>query len=370
MKPYEIQEKLRNFELAFPDKSSIELRAAKEYLQGVVGRNIDDDYIRSFIEMLGYKQIEIKTEPEEDELDLDEIINLEWSPKETPKTSRGSHMSNTVLLSEYHDSEEMKAFEQLVVDNMKLVQKVASRYVNYVNHQLSFDDLVSEGTIGLIKAIRKFDVKKDVQFSTYAVWWIRQKIIRAITDTGTTVRIPVHMFDTVVRIKRKEMKYLLEDQKPNVDEICRELNISVGTYEKAKLVEHRFLAISSIDQHVSNEEQDTEIADFLSIESHHVLGEYNEMYLSPSLLAERGDIRSRIIKAVGDLKPKEQVVILERFGFLDNEPKTLEQLGQKFKLTRERIRQIEARALGRLRNKMAQRTIREDYEWPEQLIGG
>jgi len=369
---FEINEKLRTFELKFPDKNSIKLDQAKNYLQEVIGKWLDDEYVKSFLEVLGYKNIETASNLNDDldDLGLEDILNMDWSPKPSQNNS-GSHPHNTHLLNDYHVEEESEAFDRLVVENIKLVHKVASRYQNYVNHQLSFDDLVSEGTIGLIKAIRKFDINRDVQFSTYAVWWIRQQILRAIADTGTTIRIPVHMFENVLKIKRAELSYQLDGQKPNITEICNQLNISLETYGKAKLVEHQFLGITSIDQYVSDEDQDTELGDFVSLESHRLLGDYDKMFFNPSLITEQNEVRMMIHQTISDhLKPREQEIILERFGFVDNNPKTLEQLGQRFGLTRERIRQIEAKAIRKLRARMTRKTVRDDFQWPEQMIGG
>ncbi|UZH05379.1 sigma-70 family RNA polymerase sigma factor [Heyndrickxia coagulans] len=376
MSSFEINEKLRDFELMFPDKKSIKLDQAKNYLQEAFGNRLDDDYVKSFLEVLGYKSIdlELSQNDDSDDIDLDDILNMDWSPKLNAHPSHqnpGSHSQNTRLLKEYHVDEEAEAFKTLVTENMKLVHKLASRYLNYVNHQLSFDDLVSEGTIGLIKAIRKFDINRDVQFSTYAVWWIRQQILRAIADTGTTIRIPVHMFENVLKIKRVELAFQLNGQRPNITEICNQLNISLGTYEKAKLVEHQYLGITSIDQYVSDEDQDTELGDFISLESHHLLVDYDQLFYNPSLITEQNDVRTRIHQTISEhLKPREQEIIFERFGFVDGNPKTLEQLGQRFGLTRERIRQIEAKAINKLRARMAKKTVREDFIWPEQMIGG
>lgn len=372
-----LNDKLREFEVVFPDKSSIQLCEAKKYLEETLGKGLDDEYVRSFLEVIGYKSIVFtpNTKVTSDDIELDDILNLDWSPKSSEGQARqqtGSHSQNTQLLRDYHMDDESEAFSRLVIDNMRLVHKIAAKYQRYVAHQLSYDDLVSEGTIGLIKAIKKFDINRDVEFSTYAVWWIRQQILRAIPDTGTTIRIPVHMFENVMRIKKAELLYELNNQKPNVGEICTQLNISQDTYKKAKLVEYQYLGITSIDQNVSDEEQGTELGDFLSYENQRTIrDEYDKMFLNPAFILEQNDVRVRIKQVISEfLKPREQLIILERFGFVDNYPKTLEQLGQKFGLTRERIRQIEANALKKLRARMTRKTVREDFQWPEQLIGG
>ncbi|QQE74727.1 RNA polymerase sigma factor RpoD/SigA [Brevibacillus composti] len=375
---FQINEKLRDFELVFRDKDLINFNDAKDYLREALRQELDDGYVESFLEVLGYNNIEKvnKSDNNLDDLNLDEILNMDWLPNKDTQILRnnpGSHPQNTHLLNEFHVEEETAAFDRLVVENMKLVHKVASRYLKYVvNHQLSFEDLVSEGTIGLMKAIKKFDINRDVQFSTYAVWWIRQQIIRAIIDTGTTVRIPVYMFETVLRIKRAEHSNQLHGQIPDQTEICMQLGITPSVYKQAKLVEHRFLGNTSIDQYVSEEDQDTALGDFISFESHSYPGVYDEMFFNPSLIIEQNDVRTRIHQTISNhLKPREQEIIFERFGFVDNIPKTLEQLGRRFGVTRERIRQIEAKAIRKLRARMTRKTVRDDFQWPQQtIIGG
>ncbi|OMD44045.1 sigma-70 family RNA polymerase sigma factor [Paenibacillus odorifer] len=372
MIPHSLIEKLNEFEKKFPDKTYIKLLNAKNYISEAIGKDVSAEHIKSYLIAKGYQEIDDNISSPNDELNLDDILNMDWSKKRNYQPSVESQGTlNSYYLNELSFGDNTIGFERLVVENQKLVQKIAARYQNYINHQLSYDDLVSEGTIGLISAIHKFDINKEVQFSTYAVWWIRQKIIRAIIDTGTTIRIPVYMFESVVKIKRAELACLLNDQRPNVAELCSDLDINEETYKKAKIVEHQFLGITSLDQYASTEEQDTEIGDFVSIESHKVLGGYHKEFFNPSLLSEQRDVRDRIRQIILEhLKPREQEIIFERFGFYDNEPKTLEHIGQSLGLTRERIRQIEAKALRKLRARITRKEVIHDYQWPEQIIGG
>ncbi|WP_164472918.1 sigma-70 family RNA polymerase sigma factor [Cohnella candidum] len=373
MIPLQLIEKLHDFEDRFPDKSSINLSEAKKYLTSVVGKEIPDDLIKQYLAAKGYYQI-VEVSDSLDELDLDEIVNLDWSQKRNilqPEKAEGSHFKNTYWLNEYYSGDREASFERLIIDNMRLVHKIASRYQNYIAHQLAYDDLVSEGTIGLIQAIQKFDISMDVQFSTYAVWWIRQRILRAIFDTGTIVRIPVHMIETVLKVKRAELAYSLKGETPNVKSICSELGLSESVYAKSKQVEHRYLSISSLNQFVSEENQDSELIDFVSVESHEVIGVYHPEYLDPSILFDQKEVRDRLLLTLSKhLKQREREVIFERFGLLDNTPKTLELVGKQFGVTRERIRQIEAKALRKLRAKMTNTTVREDFRWPEFRTGG
>ena len=367
-------EKLRDFLLYFPDKSQIDFVAAKEYLEDAFGKKLEEEYVLSFLIALGYKEI-IRTEEieeTEDDLDLDDIINLDWESRARKKTYAAQpYENNAYYLTRFHYFKDSKAFERLVEDNLNLVRKWAARYFRYVSHSLSYEDLVSEGIIGLIKAILKFDVDRGMQFSTYAVWWIRQQITRAIIETGTTVRIPVHMFETIMRINREELSYKLNGLVPDHEEICRKLSLTPEMYKQAKLAEHRFLTIASLDQFVSNEDHDTELGEFISPSSNNLLTDCDIQLFDPALIAERNDIRNNIIKMIEEcLKPREQIIILERFGLVDDEPKTLEQLGLRFGLTRERIRQIEAKALQKLRIRMLKKAKYEDYVWTEPASGG
>ncbi|MCF8011248.1 MAG: RNA polymerase sigma factor RpoD/SigA [Clostridiales bacterium] len=363
MKSLEKIYKLRDFEQRFPDKTFISLEDAKNYLEKVIGRKIEEEHVRSYLLEKGYQKIYIPSNIDDD-LDLEDIVNMDWIPRRTVK--RESYAENTLLLQNFHTGKNSKvAFDRLVTENLKLVHKLAVQYKNYINHQLTYDDIVSEGVIGLIKAVKKFDINKDIQFSTYAVWWIRQQILRAIIDTGTTIRIPVHMFESIMKIKRAELSYLLNGQNPDIKEICNQLDISLDKYDSAKLIEHQLLGITSIDQPISTEEQDSELIDFLSLTSSRRLVEgYHSNFNDPLLLVEQSDVLSRIrTLMIKKLKSRDQKIIMERFGFLNNIPKTLEQIGEQYGLTRERIRQLEARALKKLKASLEKNI--EDFNLPE-----
>ncbi|WP_054948787.1 sigma-70 family RNA polymerase sigma factor [Numidum massiliense] len=286
------------------------------------------------------------------------------------KNSMDEYATNDMLLRAYLLHGEEDALEALIRNNERLVYKYAIRYKNYMSHSLAIDDLVSEGKIGLMQAIERFDLSKGREFSTYAVWWIRQRMTRAIFDTGTLVRIPVHMCETVRKIKRAEQSYLIKQQEPNIAAICEELDISPDTYERAKLIDHRFLTMPSLEQDVSDGDGDSQLGQFVSADTHALVGDYGDAYANPSLQIERGDVRERLQQALTSyLKPRERDVLLERFGFHDDQPKTLEQIGQLHGLTRERIRQIEAKALHRLRKLIGRKNERNDWLWPEVSYG-
>ncbi|MCR2807726.1 sigma-70 family RNA polymerase sigma factor [Paenibacillus soyae] len=374
-----IREVQQVFEHTFPDKQTISFAEAKTLLQTLSDEQLESDDIEMFLEIMGYQNILHSDSGQPKQVDeeptIDDILNMEWKPVSEPKmmegsSSQGDYSRNTFLLKEYHESRNNQEFEQLVVDNMKLVQKLASKYIRYANHQHTYDDLVSEGTIGLMDAIRKFDVNKDVQFSTYAVWWIRQRIIRAIVDTGTLIRVPVHMFELIQKIRREEQAYEVEDSIPDRQAVIAKLGITASQYERAKIVEHQVLGLTSTEQDVSEDGQDSELNQFISLETHRLLSEYSKIYFDPALLAEQHDLKKLLQDMINThLKPREQEVIRERFGFRDHRPKTLEKVGEQFGVTRERIRQIEASALRKLASKMRKGASREDYYWPEPMGG-
>jgi RNA polymerase primary sigma factor len=382
----ELYSKIRLFEERFLKGQPIQLSQAKQYLEELLETPIKDEFMKHFLLEKGYKLIEEcstagkkdvnvgKEEEDQDDLDFDAILSQKWEPKRKvspPTNAKNSYLANTQLLQEYHEGSDMEyARNSLIENNIKLVHKVASWYLTFMNHKLSYDDLVSEGVIGLIKAIEKHDVRKGTQFSTYAVWWIRQAIIRAILDTGTTVRIPVHMFELILKVKKAENRYLMNHQELIPDVICEQLGITRKMYDKAKSVEHQFLSLTSLDQYVSEEDQETALGDFVSGEYRFVVGGLPEKYHDPSLLVEQNDIRARLFDILQMLTPRERAVIIERFGLLNNTPKTLEEISKQYGVTRERIRQIEARALRRIRSHVMKKMSKEDWTWPILSYGG
>lgn len=357
------------FELTFPDKQTIPFAEAKSLLESLSDEQLENEDVEMFLEIMGFQNIlhNDQSKKANEEHSIDDILNMEWKPISDPKlidnsSSQSLYSRNTILLKGYYETRNALEFDQLVVDNMKLVHKWASKYLRYSNHRHSYDDLVSEGTIGLMDAIRKFDVNKDVQFSTYAVWWIRQRILRAIVDTGTMIRVPVHMFELIQRIRREEQAYEVENNIPDQQTIIMKLGISAVQFERAKIVEHQVLGMTSTEQHISEEGQESELSQFISLERHQLFGEYSEIYFDPALLAEQQELKKLLRDLISThLKPREQQVILERFGFGDCKPKTLEKVGEQFGVTRERVRQIEAKALKKLANKMRKRANLEDY---------
>ena len=290
-------------------------------------------------------------EDNEEDIDLDAIDLLDGIGTEDPVRMYLKEIGTVPLLTAEEETElakrkaegDVEAKERLIEANLRLVVSIAKRYTG---RGMSFLDLVQEGNLGLIKGVEKFDYTKGYKLSTYATWWIRQSVTRALADQARTIRVPVHMVETINKMSKMQRKLTLElGYEPSVAELAQALDMS----------EEKVMEIMQIAREPAcletpiGEEDDSNLGDFVA-DSNAVTPEGN---VESVMLREHIDI------LLDDLKDREKQVVILRFGLEDGHPRTLEEVGKELNVTRERIRQIEAKALRKLRNPVRSKRIRD-----------
>lgn len=312
--------------------------------------DLDSNALDELYNVLTENHIEVKAEDEDEgsSIDIKDDItdnipdeskdmsvndNVRMYLKEIGKISLLSLEEEQELSKRVAEGDE-KAKNILAESNLRLVVSIAKRYVG---RGLLFLDLIQEGNIGLMKAVEKFDYGKGYKFSTYATWWIRQAITRALADQARTIRVPVHMVETINKMARIERQMILElNREPTDQELSKKMGLSVE-----KIAEIRKISQDPVSLETPiGEEDDSHLGDFLA----------DERTMSPEDFATYEILKDELRQVLDTLTTREKEVLELRFGLFDGSSHTLEEVGKKFKVTRERIRQIEAKALRKLRH--------------------
>jgi len=290
---------------------------------------------------------------EEDEVDMENIdlsvpdgISIEdpvrMYLKEIGKVPLLSAEEEIELAQKMEDGDQ-DAKKRLAEANLRLVVSIAKRYVG---RGMLFLDLIQEGNLGLIKAVEKFDYRKGYKFSTYATWWIRQAITRAIADQARTIRIPVHMVETINKLIRVSRQLLQElGREPTPEEIAEEMNLPVERVREILKISQEPVSLET----PIGEEEDSHLGDFIQDDNVPV----------PADAAAFTLLKEQLVEVLGTLTEREQKVLRLRFGLDDGRARTLEEVGKEFNVTRERIRQIEAKALRKLRHPSRSRKLKD-----------
>ena len=330
------------------------------------GMELDDDKTEKVFEYLENKGIvamvpesdteddiilDVEDEPTEEELENIEMAVPDGVSIEDPVRMYLKEIGKVPLLTAEEEKDlamkmeagDMEAKKRLAEANLRLVVSIAKRYVG---RGMLFLDLIQEGNLGLIKAVEKFDYRKGYKFSTYATWWIRQAITRAIADQARTIRIPVHMVETINKLIRESRQLLQElGREPLPEEIAERMGISVERVREILKISQEPVSLET----PIGEEEDSHLGDFIQDQNVPV----------PAEAAASNLLRDQLNEVLDTLTEREQKVLRLRFGMDDGRARTLEEVGKEFQVTRERIRQIEAKALRRLRHPSKSRKLKD-----------
>ena len=310
---------------------------------------LEDDALPELEELEELADLEISEVTEEEIVDTDAVAEsfstddpVRMYLKEIGKVPLLTPEEEVALAARMAEGDE-EAKRRMAEANLRLVVSIAKRYVG---RGMLFLDLIQEGNLGLIKAVEKFDYTKGYKFSTYATWWIRQAITRAIADQARTIRIPVHMVETinkVIRVSRQLLQELGHD--PSAEEIAEEMNIPADKVREILKIAQEPVSLET----PIGEEEDSHLGDFIE----------DEGASEPSEAASFTLLKEQLMNVLDTLTPREKKVLELRFGIIDGRTRTLEEVGREFNVTRERIRQIEAKALRKLRHPSRSKKLRD-----------
>ena len=330
------------------------------------GMELDDDKTEKVFEYLENKGIvamvpesdteddiilDVEDEPTEEELENIEMAVPDGVSIEDPVRMYLKEIGKVPLLTAEEEKElamkmeagDMEAKKRLAEANLRLVVSIAKRYVG---RGMLFLDLIQEGNLGLIKAVEKFDYRKGYKFSTYDTWWIRQAITRAIADQARTIRIPVHMVETINKLIRVQRQLLQElGREPYPEEIAEKMGLPVERVREIQKISQEPVSLET----PIGEEEDSHLGDFIQDDNVPVPAEAAAFTL----------LKEQLVEVLGTLTEREQKVLCLRFGLEDGRARTLEEVGKEFDVTRERIRQIEAKALRKLRHPSRSRKLKD-----------
>ena len=348
-------------ELAKKKKNVLEYQEISDYFKDQPMDAEQMDKIFDFLEASGVDVLRI-TENSADDLMLDDDMDIdglddeeeveldkidlsvpEGVSIEDPVRMYLKEIGKVPLLSEKMEQGDENAKKRLAEANLRLVVSIAKRYVG---RGMLFLDLIQEGNLGLIKAVEKFDYRKGYKFSTYATWWIRQAITRAIADQARTIRIPVHMVETINKLIRVSRQLLQElGREPTPEEIAEEMDMPVDRVREILKISQEPVSLET----PIGEEEDSHLGDFIQDDNVPV----------PADAAAFTLLKEQLVEVLGTLTEREQKVLRLRFGLDDGRARTLEEVGKEFNVTRERIRQIEAKALRKLRHPSRSRKLKD-----------
>ena len=330
-----------------PEASASTENEASEDLDLTMPEGISiDDPVRMYLKEIG--KVPLLSADEE----IDIAMRMERGDDAAHQLENGVNSDGQPLTDE-----EKAAFRKLVDDgtaakrslaeaNLRLVVSIAKRYVG---RGMLFLDLIQEGNLGLIKAVEKFDYRKGYKFSTYATWWIRQAITRAIADQARTIRIPVHMVETINKLIRVSRQLLQEyGREPTPEEIAKAMGISESKVREIIKIAQEPVSLET----PIGEEEDSHLGDFIA----------DDDTPAPAEMASHALMREQLWEVLNTLTPREEKVLRLRFGLDDGNQRTLEEVGREFKVTRERIRQIEAKALRKLRHPSRSKKLKDYLE--------